>query len=137
MANISKIPNLHKDNPLHRKAEHASGAAKPMTANGAIASRTLDPRINIQIMKRPDNTHYARFKVYSHVKPDMLVQYDFELRVGASEREMGFQTGVVCGAMAERLNELHGDNIDPERCAREGSAKFQKLLDAWGSEKKS
>lgn len=127
MANIGRIDDPNKNNPMMRKAEHAPATEKPVTANSALAARYTDPRIDLQVFKRKDGSHWIRVAFYSHVKPNNLLEAPVECK-GKSEREMGFEIAVVCGAMAERLGELHNDQFDPERCAREGERKFQELM---------
>jgi len=130
MSNIKKIPEWNKGNPLFKKADHIPATERPNTAAAKVAAQYRDPRIDIQIFRRQDLTYYAKIKFYSHVKPNWLLQADIELK-GKSERDLDFDVGITCGAMAERLDELYGDNFDPEKSAREGSRKFAELLREW------
>lgn len=130
VAHVKKIPEWNRGNPLFKKADHIPATEKPNTANAKIAARNTDPRIDILILKRPDNSYYLKIKFYSHVKPNWLLEGVIEL---ASKRQadVDFEVGVTCGAMAERLDELYGDNFDPEKSAREGSRQYAALIRAW------
>lgn len=139
MANVNRVPNLNKGNPLHKKAEHKGAPSKPANRKIAEVARSSDPRIDVRIFKRKQKTevgqgdYYARFMLYSRANPNFLVQCDMELdRKNASERD--FEAGVTCGAMAERINELYGDNFDVEQCARHGAGQLQRVIDAWEKE---
>lgn len=137
MSNINKIIDPNKGHVLHKKAEHV-GAALALSAAGRAAARQTDPRIDVMVMKSqeggpayaPVGEMYLFVKMYSHVKPDFLVQAPLQFR-GKSERDIDFEIGVLCGAMAERLDEAYGDNFDPDKAAREGSRKLKELLQAW------
>jgi hypothetical protein len=131
MAHVKKIPEWNRGNPLFKKADHIPATEKPISTNAKIAAKENDPRIDILILKRPNDTYYAKIKFYSHVKPNWLLEGVIELTKGKSEREMDFEVGITCGAMAERLDELYGDRFDPEKSAREGSQKFGELLREW------
>lgn len=130
MAHVKKIPEWNVGNPLFKRADHIPATEKPISTDAKIAAKETDPRINILILKRPDNSYYAKIKFYSHVKPNWLLEAVIELG-SKSERELDFEVGITCGAMAERLDELYGDRFDPERSAREGSRKFAELLREW------
>lgn len=127
MANITKIPELNKGNPLFAKAEHAPAKEAPVTKNSAVAARYKDPRIDLQVFQRKDGTRWLRVALYSHMKPNNLLEAPVECQ-GKSQSDLDFEIGVLCGAMAERLSVLHSDPFDPERCAREGSRKFAELV---------
>ena len=130
MATIRKIIDHNKlQKPLFRKADHAPAKESPISFNAAVAASSKDPRIDILMFKRPepDNSHYLKVKFYSHMKPNWLLEGVVEMK-GKSEKDLDFETGVICGAMAERLDELHGDNFDPDKSAREGSTKLKELL---------
>lgn len=130
MAHVRKIIDHNRlQKPLFRKADHTPATEKPVTANAALAARYTDPRIDILMFKRPepDNSRYLKVKFYSHMKPNWLLEGIVEMK-GKSQSELDFEVGVICGAMAERLDELHGDQFDPDRSARDGSKKLLELL---------
>lgn len=136
MPNINRTPNLNRGNPLHQKAVHKGSPSRPANRKIAQVVRSSDPRIDVKIFKRKNKTavnqgdYYARFMLYSRANPNFLVQCDMELdRKSASERD--FESGVTCGAMAERINELYGDNFGVEACARHGATQLQLVIDAW------
>ncbi len=144
MANVNKIIDPNKGNPLHKKAEHIGGAnVKPDSKGGISAAAQKDPRIDILVMKSqeggpgyaPVGEMYFFVKMFSHVKPNFLVQAPV-ITKGKSERDLDFEIGVLCGAMAERLGELYGDNFDPDRAARQGSGKLAELLREWERQKR-
>lgn len=131
MATLARIPNLNKGDVLHRRAEHITSTVEtPLSASAKIAAANKDPRIDVLIFKRPDGTHYAMFKLYSHVKPNYLVRAPLDID-RKSIHELDFEAGVLCGAMAERINEVYLDNFDVERTAHEGSSKLADVLRAW------
>ncbi len=128
MAHVRKIVDHNKlQKPLFRKADHIPATEKPNTEAAKQAARYSDPRIDLLVLKRPDKSHYVKVKFYSHVKPNWLLEGVVEL-AGKSEKDIDFEIGVICGAMAERIDELYGDNFDPDRSAREGSKKFAELM---------
>jgi hypothetical protein len=130
MAHTKKIVDHNKlQKPLFRKADHIPATERPNTEAAKQAARYTDPRIDILMFKRPapDNSHYLVVKFYSHVKPNWLLLGEVEMK-GKSERDIDFEVGVICGAMAERLDELYGDNFDPDRSARDGSKKWGELI---------
>lgn len=130
MATIRKIEDTNKiQKPLFRKADHVPAVETPHTANAALAAKYTDPRIDVLIFKRPepDNSHYLKVKFYSHVRPNWLLEGVVEMK-GKSQSELDFEIGVICGAMAERLDELYGDKFDPDRSARQGSKSFGELI---------
>lgn len=140
MATIKRIPELNKGNPLHKKADHMGKPSKAANLKIAQVLCSSDPRIDVKIFKRktPEagkGDYYARFYLYSVANPNFLVQCELELD-RKPDRERDFEAGVTCGAMAERINELYGDNFDVEQCARHGSAQLQKVIDAWGKDQK-
>jgi len=128
VAHISKIPDHNKNDPLHVKADHAPAKERPVTANSAFAAQhKKDPRLDIQIFKRQDGSYWARLALYSHMKPNNLLEAPVEF-TGKSLDEIDFEIGVAFGAMAERLHVLHNDNFDAEVCARDGSRKFKEVI---------
>jgi|SRR5579859_6440810 len=141
MARINKIVDPNKGNPLHKKADHVPTVLTPQSAAGRAAAATTDPRIDIRILKSksglnaPVGDYYAMVMFYSHVKPDYAVQAPL-LLMRKSDKDLDFEIGVLCGAMAERLGELYGDNFDPDRSAREGSKQFARLMREWENQTK-
>jgi hypothetical protein len=128
VAHITKIPDHNKYDPLNTKAEHAPAKEKPVTANSAFAAyHKKDPRVTIQIYKRQNGSYWARCALYSHMKPNNLVEAPVEF-TGKSMSDIEFEIGVAFGAMAERLFALHNDNFDTEVCAREGAKKFNEVI---------
>lgn len=131
MASIARIPNLNKGDPLHKKAKHAPKPDMRLRARGILASKETEPVINCLIYKRQDGSFYVTLQMRSHVKPDRLLNGGPVELAGESEREAGFKIGVLCGAMAERLDESYGDNFDVEKAARLGEEHFQTVMRAW------
>lgn len=137
MANIKRIPDLNKGQLLHKKATKI-GKANTLIASpgGRSAAATKDPRIDIRVYRSktgnyaPIGDYFAVVTFYSHEKPNFAVAAPFLLR-NKSEKDMDFEVGVLCGAMAERLGELYGDNFDPDKAAREGSRQLAAVLREW------
>lgn len=130
MAHVKKIPEWNKGNPLFKKADHIPATEAPISVAAKQAARYKDPRIDVLVLRRPNKTLYLKIKFYSHVKPNWLLEGVIEL-AGKSQHDLDFEIGVTCGAMAERLDELYGDNFDPDKSAREGSRKFAELMREW------
>jgi hypothetical protein len=136
MVLVTKIPKIV--DPLNKRSEHAPKKQQaPSTLNVLEAARSREPRIDIRVFHRrqPElgqTEYYAQFRFYSHMQPNFAVQANFDLG-RESEREMDFQVGILCGAMAEKLNEVYLDNFDCEQAARTGSRQFGLLIAAWAA----
>lgn len=131
MAHIKRIPNLNANNPLHRKAEHKPKVEAPVTRGARAAAASTEPRLDIRLYRRRnDNTFYFVVQMYSRAQPNYLVEAPLEV-TRKSLSDLDFEIGVLCGAMAERLNELYGDDLEPEKAARFGSKQMADVIHAY------
>lgn len=141
MAFIKKIPDFNRGHVLNKDARpHMAKLIKPESSGGRAAAATKDPRIDIKIYRSktgnyaPIGDYFAIVTFYSHEKPDFAVTAPFML-MRKNTKELDFEIGVLCGAMAERLGELYHDNFDPERAARQGSKLLASVLREWEGKK--
>lgn len=137
MAQVNRIADPNKGDPMHKKADKTSSVVEaPFSAAAKIAAASVDPRIDVRVylsksgQKAPVGEHFALARFYSHVKPNFAVECPL-LLARKSMKDLDFEMGVMCGAMAERLGELYGDNFDPDKAAREGSNQLVRVLQEW------
>ena len=80
----------------------------------------------VRLMERRDTSRFTQVRLRSEVRPSVIAQVNIDDK-GSDQRNEG-AVAIAGGALAEWLNNQHGDNIDPEAVAQTAQESFREMM---------
>lgn len=120
--------------------KHTTALTSPDVAPVVDAQMThgieRESNVDIMFMLAPEeyigqperDRRLIRVKVWSKVKPSLFRFSDIKC-AGKNEQEMLSACGMVAGILAEQLQALYADTVEPSECARDAGRHFRELVE--------